>query len=196
MKFIRWAAPLALSLAALALSPSAHAAVAANSGDIEVVIGWYWPESQTGADVQDDFTGGVQGGYNFTKHFGLEGSVLGFDSSVNNPAPFADTSVRALTTDLSFEWLANPDKRAVFELYGGPGYAWQDVNPPGPKNSISEDVWTMHVGVGTKISITDNFYIRPDARVRWFDGDNKAGHIDSHTDWQTTVSFGWYIGGE
>jgi len=198
-RLTRWTGALALSLAAIALAaPSANAAVAAKSGTIEIVTGWYWPESQTGADFHDDFTYGVRGGYNFTRHFGLQGAIQGFDTSANNAAPIVDTTKDALTVDLSFEWLANPDAKAVFELYGGPGYAWQNTNWPGPKNTDSDDVMTWHLGIGTKISITDNFYIRPGVTARWFGTDeNPAGAgSDGHTDVEATVAFGWYIGGE
>ncbi len=195
--FARWAAPAALALVAFALvSSPARAAVPERSGDLEVAIGWYWPENQSGADVNDDFTYGIRGGYNVTKHFAVQGGIQGFDSGINNTYPTADTTFDIVMVDVSFAWLANPDAKAVFELYAGPGYAWQTVNPPGTGNTIDENVFTGHVGVGAQIGITKSFYIRPDARYRWFDGSDSTGHVDSHGDLEATISFGWYLGGE
>ena len=126
----------------------------------------------------------------------MQGSVQGINTDLDNPSPLSDTNIESIFTDLTFEWLVNPDDRAVFELFGGPGFSWTSINPPVGKND-DDDVFTLHFGVGAKISATNNFYIRPDARVRWFaDDENSAGSSDDgHIDWEVTLGFGWYLGG-
>jgi hypothetical protein len=129
------------------------------------------------------------------RHLVSNGTVRNFSE---RPAVAAKNGMGldAFLADLSFEWLVNPDDRAVFQVYGGPGYGWVNFDPPTGKDD-DDNVLTLHFGVGAKISITDEFYIRPDARIRWFDADEDpaGGPDDSHTDLEATIGFGWYLGG-
>ena len=197
-RFTRWAASVALALSAvLVAAPAARAEVSADSGNVEVFVGWLWPEDVDGPDVDDDWTYGIRGGYNFTKHFGLEVGVQGFNSDIDMPAPFNDFDADGIFADLTFVWMVNPDDRAVFQVFGGPGFGWwsYDDNVSATKDD-DDDTWTAHFGVGGKISCTKRFYLRPEARVRWFDDDEDPSGADGdgHTDLETSIGFGWYLG--
>jgi OOP family OmpA-OmpF porin len=198
LRILRIGASASLALLVLFLAaPGARAEVSAKTGDIEIFTGWYWPEGGSGSDPSDAVTYGIRGGYNFTSHFGMQGSVQGINTDLDNPTPLADTDIESVFTDLSFEWLVNPDDRAVFEVFGGPGYSWTSIDPPVGKTD-DDNVFTMHFGIGAKITAANNFYIRPDARVRWFsDDENGAGTSDDgHTDWEISLGIGWYLGGQ
>ena len=195
MKMSRLAAAASFALLlALGASP-VRAAVHGGTGEIEIAAGWYWPEHQGPAPVKDNldnWTWGVRGGWNVNPKFGIKFEVQNFDTSYNNTVAPTHATWDDWMGDLSFEWQVNPTNRAVFVLYGGPGYAWQHYSDNLGK-SASADVWTAHVGIGAKINIAGRFYIRPDARVRWYADDNTHG-VDNHTDWQATVGFGWELG--
>jgi hypothetical protein len=119
-------------------------------------------------------------------------------------APFTgEADVTAFMTDLSLVWHVNPDDRAVFHVFGGPGFAWSTTEVPtipDPKFEDDDDTFTLHLGVGVNIYATETFYIRPDLAGRWFaeDEDNVTGpgtDGDSHIDWQFTLGLGWEWGG-
>lgn len=194
-----------LAIAAATMTATAQAETTAKTGNVEIFAGWYWPENEsTVADPSDDWTYGLRLGYNFTNRFGLQFGVQGLNTDYNLTAPLSGSAdIDALMTDLSLIWHANPDDRAVFHVFGGPGYSWSTIEAPSildPKFEDDDDVFTMHLGIGVNIYATKNFYIRPDVAGRWFfeDEDNALGpgtDGDSHTDWQFTLGLGWEWGG-
>ena len=195
----------ALAIAAAAMTATAQAGTTAKSGNVEFLAGWYWPENETPvADPDAGFTYGLRLGYNFTDRFGLQVGFQGLDTNYDLVAPLTGAAdISSLMTDVSMIWHANPDSRAVFHVFGGPGYSWTSIEVPTvalPDLEDDDDVFTMHLGLGASIYATDNFYIRPDIAGRWFmeDEDNAVGagtDSDSHTDWQFTLGFGWQWGG-
>jgi hypothetical protein len=199
----RWIIPAGLALAAAAVAPAASAAVADNTGEIELHAGWYFPDENID-ESHDELVYGVRFGYNLAEHFGMQLDLSHFETDFDVPAPgfpglpAGDYDYDQFMADLSFEWQINPDDRAVFQVYGGPGYAWTDVDGPGSFKADGDDFWSLHAGAGVQIGITDRFYVRPDVRARWFDtdgDDNNAFRDDTSVDWQGTVAIGWYLGG-
>lgn len=191
----------ALLLATFAMAASiAHAETTAKTGNVEVVTGWYWPENGSlSTDPDSDFTAGLRFGYNFTNRFGIQGNAQWLATSFERSAPFAGSSgdVTATIVDLSLIWNANPDDRAVFHVFGGPGYAWTNIDLT-PAVEDDDDVFTLHLGLGASIYATKHFYIRPDVAVRWFsedEGSTPTVDGDGHTDFQFTVGLGWEWGG-
>ena len=64
------------------------------------------------------------------------------------------------------------------------------MHVPGVDNNIevSDDTFTFHAGVNYTWQIGDSFFIRPEARARWFDATD-AGYDE--TQWETVAHFGW-----
>jgi hypothetical protein len=187
-RFPRWAAAAALA-AACAWAPKASAAIPDNSGTIELFAGWYNPEENVPSQDLADWTYGVRGGINFTPHFLFQGGVQRFTTDYDTLVGTVD--IEQWMADLSFGWLVNPDNKATFLVYGGPGYAWTNTDFPTIKDA-DDNSFSAHVGVGGIIQIGKSFYLRPDARYRWIDGDN---HNDDRGDWEATFGFGWLLGG-
>lgn len=200
----------ALVLGASLVATSARAEVTDGSGNIEVYAGWYFPDdSGAGADY-DDLTAGLRLGYVFTKHLGLQATLGWFegDGTYTHPAYGKQTiSPSIVPLDISLMGYINPDSRAVFTAYGGIGYAFQDADvdvncnvlpdpvddlcraDKGARESHTDDSFTLHAGVGAKIDVTESFYLRPDARVRWFED-----REDNEMDWEVSLGFGWWLG--
>ena len=189
IRFPRWAVGAALIATSSLLAPAASAAIADNSGTIEVFAGWYMPEDNVAGQNLDDWTGGIRGGVNFTPHFLFQGGVQVFQTDYATIP--GDVNIDQWMADLSFGWMATPDKRATFLIYGGPGYVWTNFDFPTVKD-MNDDNWSAHVGIGGILQAGKRFYIRPDVRFRWIDG-NGAGN-DSRNDWEGTVGFGWLLG--
>jgi len=193
---MRWALAGAVIFAASLAATNASADVKSGSGEIEVYAGWLWPDDDPGIDT-DDLTYGIRLGYNVTEHFGITGS-LGYWEANDSVALLGYNRLEAdgLFFDLSFEWIINPDSRAAFLLFGGPGYASFNgdlVDKTGVLSTASfdDDVFTAHAGVALRAQVTDRFYLRPDVRVRWNDSDL---HSDDAYDWEASLGFGWYLG--
>lgn len=182
-----WVAAASLAVAAT-LAPAAHAVVTEDTGNIEVFVGWYVPEEDVTGESLDDLTWGIRGGYNFTSHFMMQFGGQVFTTDYETIA--GDVDIDQLMFDASFGWLANPEDRGVFVLYGGPGWVDTEMDPPVGK-SVSDSSLSAHVGIGGIIQVKNRFYMRPDARYRWIDGDDSD---DDRGDWEVTLGFGWALG--
>jgi len=191
MRFNRWAVSATLVLAAL-VAPRAQAEITEDSGKFEIFTGWYFPDDMGTSENFDDLTVGLRGGYHFTQHFGMMFGVQAFQTDVEIGADELD--VENWLVDVSFAWFANPEDKAVFTLFGGPGFVSRDFDFKIASALDNEtDGISVHVGLGGEIQCTEHFYIRPEALVRWIDGDDGTG-IDDATDWQVGLAWGWYIG--
>jgi len=196
MRFIRWA-PVALAFA-LVFAPKANAEITGDSGKFEIYTGWYFPDPVDVSDNSgwDDFTAALRGGYNFNQHFGMGFAVQAFMTDQDMGADDIDTEYWLV--DVSFAWYANPEDKAVFTVFGGPGYAMRDWEWDIAKaNDFDEDGFAGHFGIAGEIQCTEHFYIRPEAMLRWIpgNGDTPYGNdIEDSTDWQVGVGWGWYIG--
>jgi len=70
------------------------------------------------------------------------------------------------------------------------------------RDSDTEDVLTAHAGLGYQWQITDQFFIRPEARVRRYFGDESDLGDDEEildvayeaTDYEASLVFGWRFG--
>lgn len=207
-----WTIALALAFAA-SLAP-ARAEIVGGSGEIEVFGGWYWPDDDSTS--LDDLTYGIRGGINFTPAFGMMlglGYTEADDSAVVVgvlPGPVLYGPGRVDTeqwhADLSLVWNVNPDSNAIFQILGGIGYAERDVTfkvaGVKPFSTQNNESFTAHFGLAGRFQVTDTFYIRPEARLRWFDQDplevkdglgGKTKDQD-RLDYEATIAFGWALG--
>lgn len=190
IRFPRWAVGAALLATSSLVAPTASAAIADNSGTIEVFAGWYMPEDEIAGQNLDDWTGGIRGGVNFTPHFLFQAGVQVFQTDYATIP--GNVNIDQWMVDVSFGWIATPERRATFLVYGGPGYTWTNFDFPTVKD-VDDNEWSAHVGIGGILQAGQRFYIRPDARYRWIDGSDGAGD-DSRGDWEATVGFGWLLG--
>jgi hypothetical protein len=182
--------PLAVMLAAF--PRTAEAAIADDSGEVEVFVGWLWPDEEDNSDDDelDDVTGGVRLGYNWTPRFGIQGSVQGWQADGGS----SDADLEAWFIDLAAVWNVNPDNRATVIIYGGPGWSTWDLEDEDSR--LDDDHFTVHVGVGCRAQVTPRFYVRPNAQAHWIKVDNDKDDDDDEDNltWELTVGFGWVLG--
>ncbi len=193
------------------LASPAQAVITAETIEFEAYLGQYTPEP--GVILDDATTIGIRVGYNITQRFNVTGQ-LGFVSTDGNqkakkfrmnppagPRLFgtAEVDVDLVVTDVSFLWNIRPNRKRVFTLYAGPGYAFRSADIEHDRGTgktfddlddLDEDSFTFHAGIGFKWDMTDSFYLRLASRVRWFDKDLNDG-----TDRELTFGVGWKFGG-
>jgi hypothetical protein len=169
-------------------------AVPASAGNwsVEGQFGYYDPD----AVGENGEVYGFAVGYDVNPHFGMLLSA-GF---IDLEDDFLDIEESDLQfglglVDLSFVWYPNGKN---FYLFAGPGYATIDVEVdiPGSNNDIKESdtLMTINGGLGYRWMVTDGFFIRPEVKARWFDGqDFSADRLDSYEglDVQYSVGIGW-----
>lgn len=169
--------------------------------------GVYQPEEDE-ADLTETF--GIRGGYRFHPRFGFEGSISRVDLAdafpiEDAPLPGLDFDLDADLTnfDFSLQWFPREGNLVIF---GGPGAALLDAEVrvtffgQSFSDSDSENILTVHAGLGYVWPIGDRFMIRPEARVRHYFGDEIDGSEDGlavsyeSTDYELGVTFGWRFG--
>jgi opacity protein-like surface antigen len=134
-------------------------------------------------DFENEVTYGARVGIKTSDHFGLEGSVGTFSTSFSfGPVKIKDD---ATLVDLSLKAYLNPGGKAQLFLFGGPGWAFSNVNALGTSLAHS-DSFSAHIGAGLDVKLTDHLYVRPDIRGRWLQKNNT-----NSLDVETTVAFGF-----
>lgn len=180
--------PLAGALLVFALATPALA------GDfsLEGQFGYYDPDSVN----KNGQVYGLAVGYDVSPNFGmlLSGGVIDLEDDyldINS----ADLQFGLGLLDLSFVWY--PTGKS-FYVFGGPGYATVDleIDIPGNNNDIKESdtTFTVNGGLGFRWLVSDHFFVRPELKARWFDGqDFKATQANSYEglDVQYTLGLGW-----
>lgn len=179
-----------------AFATDAQAETYPGTGEFEIYAGWFWPDEEGDTNL-DDLTYGVRLGYNFTEHFGLSGTLGYWEADDTAFGGFVDSD--ALFFDISFEWLVNPEDLAVFVVYGGPGLVSTETSfvDPGDftKNFLVDgEEFSVHFGLGARISAGERWFLRPDVRLRWFDDGHPLNGNDEELSWEATFGVGWYIG--
>lgn len=200
--------PGVLLIAGLVLGGASARARA--QGHFGLAAGLYTPEDDE-ADRTETF--GVRGGYRFAPNFGFEGSLsrldladaFNVDDEPSIPELDFDFDFELYNLDLSLQWFPGGRNLVVF---AGPGFARIDVEFSATifgdtfSESLSEDLFTAHAGVGYEWQLGDRFFLRPEARVRrYFDDEieDELGEEDVEisyraTDYEVGVLFGWRIG--
>ena len=118
--------------------------------------------------------------------FGWQVSTSLFDANGDvAPAgldPFIG-DVNVWLVDASIQWFPGGGN---FALFGGLGFATVDVDIVGTPPDVSDDSLTYHAGVSYLWQVGEKFYVRPDVRVRDFDGD-----LYDNLDTEAAIGFGW-----
>jgi hypothetical protein len=186
------------------------AAPAEAQGHFGLSAGLYTPEDDE-ADRTETF--GLRGGYRFDSPFGVEGSLsrLDLDEAFNIeegpsiPELDFDFDFELYNLDLSLQWF--PGGRGLV-VFAGPGLARIDVEFSATffgqtfSESMSEDIFAAHAGVGYEWQVGERFFLRPEARVRrYFDDELEEGIGEEDveisyraTDYEVGVLFGWRFG--
>ena len=159
---------------------------------VEGLFGYYDPDS-----IEDN--GEIYGarvGYRVNEHFGmlLSSGVIDLEDDFVD-IESADLQFGLFLTDFSFHWYPTGKN---FYLFAGPGYASIDleIDIPGSNNDIEESdtVFTVNGGLGYQWMIGEGFYIRPELKARWFDG--QAFQADEADSWdgldtEYSIGIGW-----
>jgi hypothetical protein len=194
IRLTRLAAGLLVLTVAASVS-SSTAEVKDQSMNVEIFGGSYAP----GPDLDDETIWGLRWGFDISPRFGMqtELSFVGLDETFSGPLISGNIDVDFTFIDISFMGFLFPDKRASVSLFGGAGGAFSSIDgslsgPGGTLffNNLADDSFTVHAGTDVRIQLGENFYLRPGARIRWFEG-----REDDETDGEYTLALGWNFGG-
>ena len=97
---------------------------------------------------------GLRGGYRFSNTWALEGTLARLDEDVD--IWFGDLSAKA--------YFVHANRFEMYALGGAGIYRIED----------DYEKATLHVGIGAEIGLTQNVYLRPEARGRWLADELKA----------------------
>lgn len=148
----------------------------------EIYGGYYDP----GLDVLDnDITLGLRYGRRLNPNFGWGLQAGFFDLNGDADRPLAGTvgDASAYLVDASAVWFVAGSN---FGLFGGIGFATVDVDVVGSTEDASDDAFTYHFGANYQWDLGSSFYIKPELRVRKFEGDTYE-----KSDTEYTVGLGW-----
>lgn len=142
-----------------------------------LLAGGYQPDEDDESEADITLLYGLEGGWRFNSRFGLSASVsrvdlaeaFGFDDF--GDLPFSpDIALDLTNLDLSFEWYPAGGN---FVILGGPGLSRLefDIDGFGPVDepfsfSETEELLSVHLGLGYQWNLTDRLSLRPEARAR------------------------------
>jgi hypothetical protein len=188
---------LATIAAAVLMAAPALAEVTEGTAHIEGGLGYYIGDSvdiyTEKFEIESDFLINVRGGAFFTEHWGLEGQLWRADTEATLSGPMTrflfggdisgDVTVWGL--DASAVYCTNPAGKHNFFVVGGAGYFSAEDEADDDEGSF-----TLHLGAAGRINVTDNFYVRPDARYLYVND-----IVDeSFNNFLITVNVGWVFG--
>jgi hypothetical protein len=169
---------------ALALAANLAPAEAQSYQFFEVYGGYYDPGFD---ELDNDITGGIRYGGRPAANWGWALEAGFFDLNGDADRPLAGTigDASGYFGDLSAIWFVAASN---FGLFGGIGFATADVDVVGTTEDISDDAFTYHFGGFYEWDITETFYLKPEVRVRKFEGDTYE-----KSDTEYTLGLGWKI---
>jgi OOP family OmpA-OmpF porin len=183
----------------LFLPLSARAGINAGSVEISPFIGLNFFDQ--GQNLNNNLLYGGRVSYNFTKVFGLEGTLQFANTSVYDTTITGDTggqfrypinNVTALFYNIDAVFNLNPDDDFTFFILGG--FGGVNYSP----SVESADMSTFDLGVGAKYWLCDNFGLRLDVRdvmVTEFLYESSL-FKDDYQNIQTTLGVIFAFGGE
>lgn len=171
-----------LAAAVIGMAASLAPAQAQGYKYFELYGGYYIPGLD---ELDNDTTLGLRFGGRVNENFGWEISGGFFDLNGEEDRPLAGTvgDANAYLVDGSVVWYVMGSN---FGLLGGIGFGTVNVDLVGSTQDESDDAFTYHGAVFYRFDIGDKFYLRPEFRVRQFEGDTYE-----KTDTEYTLGFGW-----
>lgn len=150
----------------------------------EIYGGYYDPGFD---ELDNDVTFGLTYGRRISPVWGWELTGGFFDLNGDADRPLAGTigDASGYFGDLSAIWFVGGSN---FGLLGGVGFATADVDVIGTTEDVSDDAFTYHFGGFYEWDIGTSFYIKPELRVRKFEGDT---YEKSDTEYK--IGLGWKI---
>ncbi|UCF80486.1 MAG: porin family protein [Acidobacteriota bacterium] len=191
-----------VALAAMAvlvfMAAPAVAEVTEDTAHLEGGLGYYVGDSvdiyTEEFEIESDLLINVRGGWFFTERWGLEGQLWRADTEATLSGPLTtflfggdisgDVTVWGL--DASAVYCTNPAGKHNFLVVGGVGYSSAEDEAGDDEGSL-----TLNLGVAGRINVTDNFYVRPDARYLYVNDIMD----ESFNNFLITVNVGWVFGG-
>lgn len=155
----------------------------------ELFAGYFFPE-----ELDEDLTYGLRFGRRGLHHWGWMIAGSWFD--VADSQGFSGFDVDADVVHVDFQAQYYPREDGNFSIFFGPGWASGNVDVPGSTEDLSDDVFSAHVGLGYEIDVARNFYIKPDARLRWYEleGFGPDGGKDNQLTYEAAIALGWRLG--
>jgi opacity protein-like surface antigen len=192
-------------IASLAFVGSA-AAIGAAGGqkEIEVYGGIFTSDIEF---LDEEATFGVRFGGNLTDRFNLQVQLgaLPLDADFNSDIWSGDADLDSWVFEVSAGLNLRPGKRWNPLLFGGIGYVSAEGDGVLTRKGdgltidfshLEEDSFTVHAGLNSKIYVTDNFYVRPGTRVRWYEAREDFEELGEkfdvdEFDIEYTLGLGW-----
>jgi len=186
----------ALGVLALAFGGGpAGARVTPGTWDVEVLAGAY----SSGIDVLDEeMLFGLRLGHSVDKVFGIQTELCFTGARSSLPEADGTLDWTAVLVDVSCVGHLKSDGRLVPTLYAGLG--WADVSGDATVElrggatllvtGLYESTFTLHGGIGSKLFVKEDFYLRLTGRARWYEARN-----GDDVDWESTLGIGYTFGG-
>jgi hypothetical protein len=154
-----------------------------------VFAGYFIPE-----ELDEDLAYGLRFGSKMDNNWGWEIGASWFD--VADSQGFSGRAVDADIMHVDFSGVYYPGGNDLGVLFGV-GWATGNVDDPRSTEDYSDDTFTVHGGVAYDFNLTENFYVRPDVRFRWYEleGFGPEGGKDSQLTYEAAVALGWRFGG-
>ncbi|MBN1665280.1 MAG: outer membrane beta-barrel domain-containing protein [Deltaproteobacteria bacterium] len=173
---------------------SARSEIKAGSFEVSPFGGYYFFEDRQ--NLEDSFVYGGRIGYNFTKHFGIEGAVEFINSGVDDKSrtgpvqgqyrsPMDNVDLTFYHIDAVYHFIPDGRFNPFFVVgFGGTHYS--------PDISGGDDMGTFDFGVGAKFWLSDHIALRLDVR------DNMVGEVfqETYHNISTTVGIVFAFGGK
>jgi hypothetical protein len=171
-------------LAGLALAGISTPA-SAEGWNFQLFAGYFLPE-----ELDEDLTYGLRFGHRGAGNWGWAAAGSWFD--VADSQGFSGFKVDADIVHVDFSLNYYPGG-GDFYFFGGPGWASGNVDVPGSTEDLSDDVFSLHVGLGYEANVNDSFFIPIDARARWYEleGFGPDGGKDNQITYEATVGLGF-----
>jgi OOP family OmpA-OmpF porin len=161
----RHRAVLLVAASVFLLPLTAHSEIRAGSTEINVFGGYNWFEDNQNLKDQPVF--GARLGYNFSRHWGVEGVVEFIDSEVDDKArtgltegqygsPIDNVDLTFYHIDAIYHFM--PDSN--FTPFVAVGLGGAHYNP----EISDDDMAAFNFGIGAKYQLTDNIFLRADLR--------------------------------
>ena len=150
----------------------------------ELYGGYYDPGLD---ELDNDVTLGLRWGGRVNPSWGWELSAGFFDlnGDANRPLEGLAGDASGYFGDFSGVWYVAGSN---FGLLGGLGFATVDVDVIGTTEDVSDDAFTYHFGTFYEWDLGDKFFLKPQVRVRKFEGDTYE-----KSDTEYALGLGWKI---
>ena len=157
----------------------------AEGWNFELFAGYFFPE-----ELDEDLTYGLRFGHRGDANWGWEVAGSWFDVADSQGFSGADIDADVIHVDFSFNYYPG---EGDFYFFGGPGFASGNVDIPGVTTDLSDDVFSLHAGLGYEAQVGESFYIPIDARARWYEleGFGQDGGKDSQLTYEASIGLGW-----